>query len=410
MIFVINITMAWILFLLFLLPKSKRYMRKLLTAILLLIITTGIYGQKIGRLDDTVITADSLRHRIEYLMHTAGVTGLCITVINNNKPVYSQAFGYADGPDKLPLKTSTVFYSASFSKAVFGYLVMEMVQEHKINLDTPLVRYLPKPLVDYPVYQDLRGDERRKKITARMCLDHSSGLPNSRNYDPDKKLRIAFDPGTNHCYSGEGMRLLQFVIEQITGKGLEDLAQERIFKPLGMINTSYVWQERFTGNTCLGHNAAGQPYPYEKCTEASAAGSMLTTLNDYTKFMVAAMKHKGLRAASFDELIRPQIKIRSKQQFGPNAQVVTTENDKIQLSYALGFGAFTTPYGRAFFKDGHDEGWGHYSVGFPDADIAIIIMCNSDRGESIFKDILATAIADTYTPWYWLNYIPYNQK
>ena len=62
----------------------------------------------------------------------------------------------------------------------------------------------------------------------------------------------------------------------------------------------------------------------------------------------------------------------------------------------------------AFFKEGHDEGWGHYSICFPDKGIAIVIMTNNDNGESIFKELLATAIGDIFTPWEWENYIPYN--
>ena len=67
-------------------------------------------------------------------------------------------------------------------------------------------------------------------------------------------------------------------------------------------------------------------------------------------------------------------------------------------------------YGRAFFKEGHDDGWEHYSICFPDKKIAIVIMTNNDNGESIFKELLAYSIGDTFTPWRWENYIPYDEK
>jgi len=134
---------------------------------------------------------------------------------------------------------------------------------------------------------------------------------------------------------------------------------------------------------------------------------MSTTLDDYTKFYTALIQHKSLTKASFDEMIKPQVRIRSKQQFGPNALIDCNDNDKIQLSYGLGVGVLKSPYGPAFFKEGHDDGWGHYSICFPDKEIAIVIMTNNDNGESIFKELLATAIGDTFTPWYWENYIPY---
>jgi len=109
-------------------------------------------------------------------------------------------------------------------------------------------------------------------------------------------------------------------------------------------------------------------------------------------------------------MISPQIMIRSIAQFGPLSKVDSNTNDEIKLSYGLGVGLFQTKYGKAFFKEGHDDGWGHYTICYPDKKIAIIIMTNSDNGESIFKDLLANAIGDIYTPWQWENYIPYNQK
>lgn len=244
-----------------------------------------------------------------------------------------------------------------------------------------------------------------------MCLSHTTGFPNWRWFEADEKLKIKFDPGSRYSYSGEGISLLQFIIEKITGKDYETLAQQRVFKPMGMMNTSYIWQKRFEKNFSFGHNAKMEPYyDIEKWDKSGAAGSMSTTIDDYTKFYTALIQSKGLTKVSFNEMIKPQIRIRSKQQFGPNALVNTNDNDTIELSYGLGVGVIKTPYGNAFFKEGHDDGWGHYSICFPAKKIAVVIMTNSDNGESIFKELLATAIGDTFTPWYWENYIPYNQK
>jgi serine-type D-Ala-D-Ala carboxypeptidase/endopeptidase len=378
--------------------------------------TTLSFSQQITRVDGTVISADSLQHKIQRLMKLANVSGACISVFNNNKPVFTKAFGLANVPKKEPLKKTSVLYAASFAKVVFAYIAMQLVQEKKLDLDKPLGEYLDKPLVDYKIkgfkrgYQDLKNDERYKKITGRMCLDHTTGLPNWRWTETDKKLKIKFDPGTRYSYSGEGMYLLQFIISQITGKDYETLSQERVFKPLGMINTSQVWQARFDSMICYGHNDKGEPYELMKWDEASAGGSMSTTLEDYTKFYTALIQSKGLTKASFNEMIKPQVRIRSRQQFGPNALTNSTDNDNIQLSYGLGVGLMKTPYGIAFFKEGHDDGWGHYSICFADKGIAIIIMTNNDNGESIFKELLATAIGDIFTPWYWENYISYDAK
>ena len=373
-------------------------------------------AQSIKRINGSTISGDSLTMRVQHLMQIANVSGVAISVFNNNEPVYSKTFGLADVQQHIQLLPNTEMYGASFSKMVFAYIVMQLVQDKIIDLDKPLVTYLPKSLPDYKFdskykgYQDLKDDERYKKITARMCLMHTTGFPNWRWFEPDQKLKIKSDPGTRYSYSGEGIYLLQFVLEQITGENLETIAQERVFQPLGMKSTSYVWQNSFDTNICYGHNEKGEPYELKKRNEANAAGSMTTTLNDFTKFYTALINHKNLTKKSFDEMTSTQVRIKSKAQFGPRAIIDSADNDNIQLSYGLGVGVFHTPYGRAFFKEGHDDGWGHYSICYPDKKIAIVIMTNNDNGESIFKELLEYAIGDIYTPWRWENYIPYDKK
>ncbi|MEP7264817.1 MAG: serine hydrolase domain-containing protein, partial [Bacteroidota bacterium] len=362
------------------------------------------------------VSVDSVQQKIEYLMKAANVSGVAVSVFNDNKPVFSKTFGLANVQKKEALTQNSVMYAASFAKTVFAFVAMQFVQEKVIDLDKPLYQYLDKPLPEYKIkgwnrgYQDLKNDDRYKKITARMCLTHTTGFPNWRWFENDKKLKFKFEPGTRYSYSGEGLYLLQFVIEQVSGKDYETLSQERVFKPFGMITTSQMWQTNFDSAICYGHNAAGEPYELMKWNEASAGGSMSTTLSDFTKFYTALINKNGLTEQSFLQMTSPQVRIKSRRQFGPLAIVDSTDNDTIELSYGLGVGVFKSPYGRAFFKEGHDDGWGHYSICFPEKKIAIIILTNNDNGESIFKELLAYAIGDVYTPWQWENYIPYNTK
>ena len=383
---------------------------------LLLLMTDCLDAQPIRRIDGTFISEDNLDQKINGLMKIANVSGVSICVFNKNKPVYSKTFGLADVPHKKLLTHKSVMYGASLAKMVFAYIVMQHVQEGILDLDKPLVAYLIKPLPDYEIngwkrgYQDIAADNRYGKITARMCLSHTTGFPNWRWCESDKKLKIKFEPGTRYSYSGEGLYLLQFVLEQITGIDYESMSQQRVFKPLGMTSTSQMWQTRFENQICYGHNAAGEPYGLMKWNEASAGGSMSTTLTDFTLFYTALLNKKGLTKKSFDQLIQPQVRIRSRRQFGPLATVDSTDNDAIDLAYGLGVGVLASPCGPAFFKEGHDEGWGHYTICFPDKKIAVVIMTNNDNGESIFRELLAYSIGDVYTPWQWENYVPYAAK
>ncbi|MBS1683283.1 MAG: beta-lactamase family protein [Bacteroidetes bacterium] len=381
----------------------------ILSAALLLVSTAS--AQHIARIDGSHITADSLDCRITRLMSRANVAGLCIAVFNKNTPVYHKAFGYANAQTKAPLTTGSVLYGASFSKVVFTYIAMKVIESGAMDLDSPLVSYLDKPLYEYQLpggkgYADLRTDQRYQKITARMCLDHTSGLPNYRSDYPDGRLRILFEPGSRYSYSGEGMCLLQFVIEQATGKSLEELCEQKVFHPMHMTHSSFMLREHMLPHLAYGHDGSGHPYPLRMDSDIDCSASMRTTLDDYSHFFGYLMQEKGLKKSGYKEMFTPQLRLRSRQQFGPNSNIEVADNDKIELSYGLGVVLMQTPYGPAFFKEGRVSGFQHYCIAYPDKDIGVIIMTDSDNGESIFKALLEASIADTFTPWYWENYIP----
>lgn len=377
---------------------------------------TGL-GQSVTRLDRSKISFTNLDNKIRLLMKEANVQGLAITVFNNKEAVYKKTFGYKRMDTKEPVKTSTNIYGASLSKPVFALLVMKLIEENKINPDKPLQDYLPKPIYEYAPakkwhdnYSDLKNDSLYRKITARMCLDHTCGFPNWRWDEPDQKLRVKFEPGSRYSYSGEGLVYLQVVLEKMLGKSLEELMQENIFIPLGMTRSSYTWQPRFEQDYCIGHDAAGKLYEKDKDNDARAASTLETTLDDYTLFTKAVLKNSIIKPLTTKKMFSPQIRIRSIQQFGPLRLRDSTANDAIELSYGLGWVLLKSPYGTGAFKEGHGDGFQHYTIIFPEQGTGIIIMTNSDNGESIFKELLKTAIGDSFTPWYWENYIPYNHK
>lgn len=364
----------------------------------------------IAKINGDTITSAEIDHTITGLMDAAGVTGVCAAVLNRGKVVYRRGFGFRNHDTSQTLDEDTVMAGASLSKPVFAYLVMQLVQEGLLELDTPLSEYLDRPLPEYSDYADLADDERWRLLTARHCLSHTTGFPNLRIINPRNpgKLEFFFNPGSQYAYSGEGISLLQFVVEHLTGTGLEELASTRIFKPLGMVNTSYIWQDRFARNFAVGHDVSGHPVQYRRMDRARASGSILTTVRDYTRFVQAVLRKEGLKEDTWQAMLSPSIRIRSLHQFPTLTSEVTDRYDALQLSYGLGWGLLATPYGRAFFKEGHGRGWQHYNVNFIDPGTSLILMTNSENGEKIFKDLLEKLIGDTFTPWEWEGYIPYN--
>jgi CubicO group peptidase (beta-lactamase class C family) len=197
----------------------------------------------------------ALDAQVKIVMATTHANGLALAVIDEGKVTYVQAYGIRDAKGE-PLRTDTVMYGASLTKAIMAYATLTLVDQGKISLDTPIVDDLDQPLASYGgeahhldkygPYKDLLNDERWRRITPRMSLTHSTGFANFWFFEPDQKLRIHFDPGTQFSYSGEGFNLLQFVIEhgkktQGLGIGMKMLT-DTIFARLGMTRTSLQWR------------------------------------------------------------------------------------------------------------------------------------------------------------------------
>ena len=364
----------------------------------------------VNRLDGSAIAAAEIDATVKRVMRDAKVTGLGLGLLNDRKIVYLKAYGFRDRKKALPLTQDSVMSAASFSKVAFAFMVMQLVQEGLLDLDKPIQQYLPKPLPEYRDYKDLAGDDRYGKITSRMLLDHTSGFPNWRRFQDEGKLHIYFEPGSRFAYSGEGIALLQLVVETVTNKSLEDLMQQRVFRPFGMTRTSMTSHLRFESDSANGYDEQENSLGPQRRLLADAAGSMKTTPADFTRFMQAVMQSTGLSQNTKNEMLGVQVSILSKHEFPPLSTETTDDNNSIRLSYGLGWGLYWTPYGKAFFKEGHDDGWRNYTVCFDDSGLGIVIMTNSSNGESIYKELLETLLKNPYTPIEWEGFTPYNSS
>lgn len=361
----------------------------------------------VRRLDGVSLSPKAMDATIERLMAAGNVHGLGVAVLNNGQVVYSRTFGLRDASKGLPLTPDTVLCAHSFTKSVFATLVMGLVQDGALDLDRPIAAYLPKPLPEYEKYKDLATDERHHRLTLRILLGHTAGFANFAFLEPDGKLRIHFEPGSRYAYSGEGINLAQLVVESATGKRVPDLLEGRFYKPLGMKRSAMTWREDFAADFAVGHDPQGRPMEYRRRSSARAAGTMVTTLSDFTLFVKALMAGRLLDAKSKAEMLKPRVRIRSRTQFPTLSEETTRENDGIQLSYGVGWGLFKSKaHGWAYFKEGHDDGWWNHVVCFEDKKTALILMSNSQNASGIFKALLEELLGDRETPWRWEGYVP----
>ncbi|NID15057.1 serine hydrolase domain-containing protein [Luteibacter yeojuensis] len=365
--------------------------------------------------DGSLLRGAALDTRVAFLMKEAKVPGFAVAIVEDGKVVSVKAYGKRDVEKDLPLTTDTVMYAASLTKAAFAYAAMSLVDEGKLDLDRSIAKDLPKPLPAYPKYADLAGDERWRKLTPSILLSHRSGFPNFRfwppgkDYDPDGKLSFYFDPGARFGYSGEGINLMQFVLENGRGIDVGDLMKARLFERYGMTRSGMTWRDDFAENVAIGYDEDGKPLGHKRRESVRAAGSMDTTIADYARLLAAMSRGEGLKPATYRTWLKPVVKIHSVRQFPTIGLADSRDNDSISLGYAMGVGTFESPRGPAFFKEGHDDGTNNLFVCLERSKTCVLMMSNSSNGESIFAYLLDDVLGKTCFPWYWASYIPYDR-
>jgi CubicO group peptidase (beta-lactamase class C family) len=347
-------------------------------------------------------------------MANTGAKGIAVAVIEGGRVRSVQVYGVRNAQGD-PLGTDTVMYGASLTKTVFAYSVLQLVDQGKLALDTPLAAYLAKPLPDYDTeaiypdkygpYRDLAGDPRWQEITARMVLTHSTGFANFWWDEPDRKLRIHFDPGSRYSYSGEGMILLQFVIEngrRDLGLGIDlGALTQATFDGLGMPRTSLEWRRDFRPNLVDGFNDRGEAVPHDERSKVRVAGSMDTTIADLARFVAALTRHEGLSAAAYAEMLKPQLHIGTAHQFPTFAPDLPADRQRKDLFAGLGVIVFDGPQGRGFFKGGHDEQTANLLVCLERTGHCVLILSNDVRAEAGFGQLVADILGDTGFPVAW---------
>ncbi len=364
----------------------------------------------ITKLDGTKISITEATRFADKTFLENKVMGAQVAVLVHGKPVWSYAYGLRNEVEKLPMTTETNIWAASITKSIFASWVMKLVEERKLNLDQPIFSMLSKPLNEYEQYKEvgteLTNDPNWKLVTPRRLLSHTAGFSNLAFLsEPDQKLRLHFKPGTRYAYSGEGLNLLQFAIEEKLGETIDVSMERDLFTPLQMRGTGMIWKESFQENTALRYNAYGKHIGTTRRSRARGAGSMTTNVIDLAKYMEAVLSNKVLKPASVSQMLKNQIAITSAHQFPSLDLTQGTEGKKVGLSYGLGWGLLTrTPYGPAFFKEGHGDGAQTYMICFPKSGTCMIILTNCDNGEFAFRPLLETIIGNTFTPWEWEGY------
>ena len=191
---------------------------KILVLVVLYALSVQAQPRHIRRLDGSKITIPEAEAFARKTLEAAHVTGAQIVVMDKGRVVWSQAFGLRRKELELPMERETTTWAASITKGVFATYVMQLVERGEFQLDVPLASQLREPLNTYEPFREtgsaLVKDPAWLTATPRMLLAHTSGLANFAFLEPDKKMHLSFKPGTQFRYSGEGLNLVQFLIEK----------------------------------------------------------------------------------------------------------------------------------------------------------------------------------------------------
>lgn len=378
-------------------------MRKLLAAAAIALLPAVLHAQH--------PRGDVIDAAVRRSMERTGARGLALAVIEDGRVSMIRTFGHRNAAG-APLEANTVMYGASLTKTVFAYMLMQLVDEGRIDLDRSIADYLPRPLTAYSEAEEepyapwhhLAGNERWRRLTPRLLLSHRSGFANFAFLEPDGRLKFHFDPGARYAYSGEGMILLQFVLERGLGLDLGAEMQRRVFDRFGMTDTSMTWRPDFARNLADGWKADGSVEPHDERGSVRAAGSMDTTIADFARFAAAFMRSEGLSASARAEMLRSQQPVFGISQFPTLAEPPAAQRWP-GLGAGLGLMTFTGPQGAGFFKGGHNDSTGNLWVCLERGRRCVVLLANDVRAEGAFREIAELILGPTGMPWNW-EYAP----
>lgn len=317
---------------------------------------------------------NKLENNIPVLMEKAMIPGASFAAINNGRVIWSKAYGVRNTESLEPVSINTIYPAASLTKAFFAYLVMKLVDNGELDLDKPLIDYIPtskiEELLTHSIYKEGFNKEWLNKITARMALSHTSGFEHGF-FGVAVPYPLLFEPGTQFRYSADGYGYLQVVIEHIRNESLETIMLHEVIEPLKMNNSSMVWQDRYESNIAYGHDMCQTSQSeISKSYLASAAAGLYTTAEDYAKFILGILNGKDIKENTITDFLKPIIKIGKR------------------VSWSSGYAIDSTKFGNLFWHTGDIVTYRHFFIGSRDNKSGIIILTNSHNGLRIANELV----------------------
>ena len=325
--------------------------------------------------------------------------GLAVGVVQGDEIVYAKGFGVQSLEKRIPVTPDSIFCVASVSKPFVATAVMQLAERGEINLDAPILQYLP--------YFQM-NDERYRQITIRQMLSHTSGMPDMDENEYNElvthpewddgaaerfvrhlsKRKLTANPGERFCYSNIAYNVLGDMIAKVTGKSFESAVKEQVLIPSGMLNSTFLPTEIPPDLLAVPHLRSPEMrvnpiYPYHR---ADAPASFLhTTAQDMCHWGITCLNRGNyggqsiLSPASYEMMWTP---VAERSHSRPSMY------EEMGLGWTLGHfkGVKTVIHGGAGF------GWTAFLLILPEKNCAAAILCNEESNAHFQA---ARAVADT---------------
>jgi CubicO group peptidase (beta-lactamase class C family) len=328
-----------------------------------------------------------------------GIPGLAVGIVQDDEIVYAKGFGVQSLETQTPVTLDSIFCVASVSKAFVATAVVQLAERGTINLDAPLVQYVPYFQLD---------DERYPQITIRQILSHTSGMPDMDESEYDELVahpewddgaaeryvrhlssrKLAAAPGERFLYSNIAYNVLGDMIAKVSGKSFETTMKKHILIPSGMPNSTFLLEDVSRDLLAVPHlrtpeMSVSPLYPYHR---ADAPASFLhSTILDMCHWGMTGLNrgsYQGqsiLSSASYEMMWTPVV------EWGYSRPSLYED---MGLGWTLGHynGTKTVSHGGMGF------GWTDFLVILPEKKRAAVILCNE---ESFARSRTVRAVMDT---------------
>ena len=319
--------------------------------------------------------------------------GISITIIKNGQITYNRAFGYADGPMKLPATTDTVYHWWSMTKIPTALAILQLHDSKKLDIDDPVSDHLPFFMVE------LDGKP-APPITIRQLLRHTSGLPDTvpamigwvhyhdEIYNQTELLQqhlpqynqLKFAPDSKAAYSNLGYMVLGAVIESASGQSYEDYIQDHVLKPLGMTNTGFIYTPQMSGKIATGSHPIASIYtpllPFLLDTKPLIK-ERNGTQYWFNPFYIDATPSTGLIGSADEAVLLAKALLLQADLLRPETHLLLRPSGATPTERPLGWAEYNMDSRVWVQHSGGGPGFATVMRLYPDEGLGIVIMANN---------------------------------